>query len=187
MAEPFDPRKEEYLALRKEVEIAMTELGHLEERLVYAVAIAFVWLGTHSIETTPAVAKGIWLLPTFLPIFGALRSLTIWFHLKNISRYIQQVEAICFPDGPPADGWETFLERLRFHKGTKTKLWKRRISVTFAFWGTFVLVTASVGVLGFRAEENKRREPNLAVQATPIPVLRAGPTFCCRRAPSGAA
>jgi len=74
----FDFLKEEYLTLRKEVELAMAELNVLETYCVYGTAAAFVWLSSNPLDGALLFA---WFIPLLLVAFGAARSWAIAKHL----------------------------------------------------------------------------------------------------------
>lgn len=81
----FDPRKEEYLTLRKEVEAQMTELGQLECNFVLAAAVIYAWLVNDGVGTS--IAKAGWYIPVLFALFGGLRSFSVGSHLFTLGRY----------------------------------------------------------------------------------------------------
>lgn len=142
MSDPFDIRKEEYLALRKEVENDLKELSDLERNCVIGVATAYAWIATASALHAP-LAVTAWMLPILLPIFGSARSYSIGKHLGLIGGYLMGVEAKLLPmqSSETQDGWENYFEKHGSKITTKVRV---------RFWVGFLLLTiicSGVGVI----------------------------------------
>lgn len=79
--------KEEYLTLRKEVELNLEELSSLEKSCVGGVAAIFAWVATNSADLE-GFGKFAWLVPILLPVFGALKAKAIGIHLGVLGKYL---------------------------------------------------------------------------------------------------
>ena len=130
----FNFPKEEYLTLRKEVETHMTELGQLERNTVLASAAVYAWLAKDGAETSIA---GIgWYIPILFAFFGALRSLSLCFHLVHLGDYIKKIEATNLTEDKNVKGWE--------HHLATSKSSMRKVG-TIVFWIVFLLTTIIIG------------------------------------------
>ncbi len=145
----FDFLKEEYLTLRKEVEVSMAELGTLETHCVFAVGAGYFWLATKPLDGTFLIA---WLIPPLVVVFGALRSWSIAKHLGWLGEYLSRIEARARVDETSCIGWEHFLTEndpkrlpLAPRRGFRGK-------VTTTFWWVFFFVTLAFGAGGFCAQ-----------------------------------
>lgn len=139
---PFDLRKEEYLALRKEIENNLAELSALERNCVIAASTAYAWVATNT-SLQQEIVQTAWLVPALIPVYGAVRSKAIAKHLDLIGEYLRTVEARLLPKTDPTetqDGWEHF-----FLGKTTSSTTKRRKE----FWISLVLVAVLCSVLGF--------------------------------------
>ncbi len=131
--------KEEYLALRKEIEASVSELATLERQCVLATAAIYTWLVTAGLKGG-TVAQLAWSIPVIISVFGALRSLSAGQHLRRLSCYIQEIEREVAQSNKHAKGWE------HFH--SQATLRKFRTKVRIAAWLTLILLTIFVAFNG---------------------------------------
>lgn len=138
MPESFNLRKEEYLALRKEIENQLAELSNLERNCAIAASAAYTWVAT-TVLSTP-VSQTAWFIPALIPWYGAARSYAIGKHLALIGKYIQNIEANEFPADPPDKrGWEHFFEG--YGSSMTTRLRKY-------FWIGFIALAITCSLIG---------------------------------------
>jgi uncharacterized membrane protein len=136
MSDTFLHTREEYLALRKEIDAALADLAALEKNCVVAIALIYSWLASQ-MNMVGFEAQIGWLVPLFVAIFGALRSYSIGHHLGVMGSYIKGIEEIYKPGGEKAIGWEHFFE----NNGKHTQGRVRNL-----FWIALCLSTAVVWV-----------------------------------------
>lgn len=102
---PMDTKQifqlEEYRALRKELELYITEFRLQERNVVIGVGVMWGWLLLHPQHWV------IWCFPILLTIAALLRSHVLSEHMGTISRYIQGVER-SFGVVP---GWEAYFDK----------------------------------------------------------------------------
>ena len=134
----FDLRKEEYLALRKEIESQMTELAQLERNCVLAAAIVYAWLVKDG--ATTSIEKIGWYIPILFALFGSLRSLSVGRHVFALGQYIHQIESAHLTDPQMPKGWEHFLAAPEQKR-------KIRTAITVSFWVVFLVVTVTTGLI----------------------------------------
>ena len=138
MPSDFDFLKEEYLTLRKEIEAVILELRQLERNCVIAVALAFTWVATQTLK--PEIAQVAWLVPSLIPIYGAIRARAIGKHLKVMGQYVKSIENVAIPAGLGIVGWEHYLEANS--RGAQS-------GATKQLWVALILLSLFMSVIGF--------------------------------------
>ncbi len=134
MAEEFLHQKEEYLALRKEVENALSDISTIERNCLLAISAVYVWLLSQNLSIALDKKTG-WAVPVFLAIFSALRCYSIGEHLGIIGSYVKGIETINKPGGETNIGWEMYFELKGRQTQTKVRRW---------FWGLLIFLTTAV-------------------------------------------
>ncbi|NNB43294.1 hypothetical protein [Pseudomonas chlororaphis] len=129
--------KEEYLTLRKEVEVAVAELAALERNAILAIAAIYSWL--IAAKFTIPLASLAWSIPLLISLFSALRSFNVGQHLQRLSAYIKKIEIEVAKDNQHATGWEHFHSEQTKNKG--------RTKITVAFWVCLISVTLIVSIM----------------------------------------
>lgn len=130
--------KEEYLALRKEIDATIVQGRDLERNCVVALAIAFAWVATQTL--TSDLAKVAWLVPTIIPIYGNLRDRAINQHLMTLGSYILTVESAILKIDEGVEGWEHYLAR-NDPKGLNR--------TSRQLWWVLVVLSAFVSAIGY--------------------------------------
>ena len=148
--------KEEYLTLRKEVEAGVAELAPIEKGCVAGVAFVFAFVSKDS-ASYPTFASFAWLMPIFIPLYGALKSWVIGKHLRVVGQYLRNIETR-YP--PAAGGWEGHIsQREKFEHHAKFGT---------IIWGGFFVLTTIGSVVGFVGSLSNPRPPVAAtVNAKP--------------------
>jgi hypothetical protein len=131
MSAEFSHQKEEYLALRKEVENALADLSSLERNCVLAMSAVYAWLISKGFSAGMDGVLG-WGIPLLLSLFGALRCYSINRHLGTMGAYIAKIEAINKPGGEEWVGWETFFRNTGGGIQTTIRMWFWGVLITFA-------------------------------------------------------
>ncbi len=108
MSTDFNILKAEYLSMRKEIEMVVASLPQLERNCVLVVAVAFTWAATQ--ELLEDLARIAWLLPSTVPIYGAVRTWAIAKHLRVLASYVKTIEKAAIPDGLDIVGRQHFLD-----------------------------------------------------------------------------
>jgi hypothetical protein len=80
-------RLQEYQALRKEIEIYLTEVRSQERYTLIAVGVIWAWLIANRIDNALP-----WVIPIVLTAVSALRMIAIGRHFKNLGTYIRTLE-----------------------------------------------------------------------------------------------
>ncbi|PNG50360.1 MULTISPECIES: hypothetical protein [unclassified Variovorax] len=182
MAEPWLP-KEEYIALRKEVEGCMAELALTERACVLGVVAIFAWLA--SAEYRFGFGALVWITPFLVVAYGIWKSHAIYSHLKLLGGYLRLLELEAYPMDsakiaeapakptakPSAEElqhgrWESYFERLG--KGRRTR-------VTFIAWGVFALATILASGLGLWRDWGRCSGVMLIECPTPSPPAQPAP------------
>ena len=99
--------KEEYAALRKEIEMILAEHTQLRFYCVIALAAVISWNTTHTYSTWPAACLA-WIVVVAMPAVAAYSAMEKQRHLARIATYIRKIERHYLDkDGAP-EGWEHF-------------------------------------------------------------------------------
>jgi hypothetical protein len=138
-----DLYKEEYQTLRKEVEVAMSELNVLESACALSVAAIYAWLAVNGSEGLLRVA---WYLPSALVGFCILRAWSILRHLGWLGEYLQKYEKLYLQ--PTLLGWEHFLAQDELGKARGPRRGFRG-RVTVGFWTALLVATLFFGHEGY--------------------------------------
>jgi hypothetical protein len=117
----LDLTKEEFLALRREVEAQVAETRRIELAAIGGVAAIYAWLATHS--PIYGIEEWAWLLPILLPLFGGFRSRAIGYRIDDIREYLQKIEKEIPKDRNLVGGWETFLAQPSRRKYIAKSAW----------------------------------------------------------------
>jgi hypothetical protein len=123
--------KEEYATLRKEVENCMTELATLEKACVGGVAAISAWVAKDS-GTYHGFAKLAWLVPSIIPIYGALKAKAIASHLNVLGDYLRKIEEANLTSESKVEGWQKYFEA--HSPGERTR-------IATGAWLVFTLLT----------------------------------------------
>jgi hypothetical protein len=100
----------EFESLRNEIAANIAETRQLERHALFASAVVWGWLLSHSKEA-------VWMkfgtyVPALLTFFAAWRSVTVYLSIRAIGKYIAEIEASF--NTPAAQGplrWEHFSKR----------------------------------------------------------------------------
>jgi len=106
--EEFNFLKEEFCALRKEIELALEEYRELQRNCVIATAVGYSWIATRGLPAHP-LSYVAWAIPLMIPVCGAMRERAVDKHLSIMSSYIKTVEAALIPKDVGVVGWEHHL------------------------------------------------------------------------------
>jgi hypothetical protein len=89
-------RLEEYKALRKEIELYLTESRSQERYTLIAVWVVWAWLITNK-----QPSGLLWSVPIILTLATSVRMIAMWKHFGIMGRYIRTLE-----DEFSVNGWE---------------------------------------------------------------------------------
>jgi hypothetical protein len=153
--------KEEYIALHKEVEGCMAELGLMERASVLGLAAIFAWVATHA-ETLNGYAGLAWWAPLPVAAFGAWKSYAIAHHINVLGSYLTLLE--CEAEEPRLtevskdrlDAYEraSFPQsRWQVHLMRKSEGWRTR--VTRIAWVVLVVATGVGSLFGFQSHKER--------------------------------
>lgn len=139
MPEDFNFHKEEYLALRREIEITLQEFSSLRQYCVIAAALTFTWAASHTYPN-PIIYWISWMIPTLISSFGARMAWAKNMHLVQIGKYIKQIE--CHYIKPPdkaVQGWEHYRVEKKIGETT---------DIDTLFWILLIGTSIIIGLLG---------------------------------------
>lgn len=133
----FNIVKEEYLTLRREIETHLAETGAIERNCIFGIAAVYSWLAAKTEE----ISSIFLFIPVLIVFFGALRSVALGIHLKNLGAYILTIEDSMGDSTKGYKGWENFLI-------TRKSTFKYvNPAITGMYWGVLLIVTLLVGFL----------------------------------------
>jgi hypothetical protein len=147
--------KEEYIALRREIENASSDLSSLERNTVIAAAAIYTWL--LSADNRNIIPRETWYIPSVLSMFAFTRCISLKEQLHRLGDYVRLIEREFYLDrNNYARGWEGFFEA----RSTAFTVGGVRFGSTtclrFVFWFALILVTA---LLGYFIPEFLAHEP----------------------------
>lgn len=132
--------KDQYSTLRKEVENCMSELATLEKACIGGVAAIFAWVAKDS-GSYVGFEKFAWLVPSIIPMYGALKAQAIAAHLDVLGKFLGKIEVAQLPQNPKVEGWQEYFERDSSY-GVRTR-------VARSAWLAFTILTVIGSVVGF--------------------------------------
>jgi len=132
-------QKDEYAALRKEVESCMAELATLEKVVVGGVAAIFAWVAKDGIHAGHLAAVA-WLVPTVVALYGGLKAKAIESHLAVLGGYLRKIEIAQLPPDSKVEGWQAYFEKNSPGKRTQ---------VTREAWVGLLVLTSLTSAIGF--------------------------------------
>ena len=125
----------QYNALRREVELQISERRKAENQILISIAAVYAWVLTRDQSLDPVLFRTALSLPVGLACLGFLRWIGIQLRTMTIGTYLDQVEQGLSVDG---FGWEDFLRehrnkhpvRGRFEGWSELLIWLLLISGT---------------------------------------------------------
>lgn len=135
MADAWLP-KEEYIALRKEVQGATAELARLELACVLAVAALFAWL-VRGAGDFVGYQGLVWGVPILVPAYGGLKAWAVHARMARLRSYLTRLEGSA---SPGEERWLGYLARTRS---------RARSTVALAAWVLLLVFTLAGSALGF--------------------------------------
>jgi len=147
MEEEFNFCKEEYLALRREIEMILQDFDSLRRYSIGGVALAYTWLSTQQFDSD--VVKFLaWGAPMIISVCALLIVRSKKRHMDSIGRYISKIENDCIDSGRSAQGWENYLmDEKKKRKGVMGMVDR----ADMIFWAAFVFVSFVISISGILA------------------------------------
>jgi len=123
----FCLKKEEYIALRREVDATIKELSTVERNCLLSVAAIYAWLFSNSAPND--FVNLAWNIPLLITILSILRTIAIDKHLKILGSYLQKIENDTVTH---REGWESYFRNNgRGIQGT----------MRICYWAFFLFIT----------------------------------------------
>lgn len=148
MPNDFNFHKEEYLALRRQIEMTLQQFSQLRRYSLIGAAVAFAWIANQ--DFTPETVNWLaWSIPTVIPICGLILMLSKSAGLNKMGGYIAEIENVYLKDMSEARGWENYRAKYReiLRKESKIKS-LTTYTADLIFWIIFIILSLVITVIG---------------------------------------